>query len=455
MRLIRSFSGLRFRSPSSQRPAALGLGVFAVATGIAACSDSSPTSTTTKQLSTADAAYIDSALAFEDTVFYYHSKVNFAAQKTAVRDSGSRSGAQHFDSVLYDVIDYSINPFLRNAGDQHSDFFRPDEAPGAVNTPASDPRFHVSGLMLPAAAGVRTANPVAYLWFPTYDGTNDRGRADSTQTVIRALDQNNPCGWVLDLRFNPGGQPTAMMSALNPLIGDTPVSRTQRGFGGWVDYDNVTVYLYTQGGVAGVYDPASGQSYPEVQATSEYTLKRPNSPVAILTGPLTASAGELLTLGFRSGTVVPSRTFGEATYGVTTVPYNRTLSDGGFLNITAALMMDRNGQLYGGKLTPDQAVANAPAYNTLLPTQAGTNPDVVVRAAATWLQGLTACGGTTAALAPPAYSRDISAAAPPALKSGFDVRRVSRHWSTRLMRALAPGAYTRRAIAQEAVARQR
>lgn len=420
-----------------------GRGTFA-ATALAAAvlasacnSDASTTAPTPKTLSASASAYIDTALAFENEVFYFHSKVNFPAQQSAVRDSANRTGSQGplQDTLYYGVLDYSIDPFFRNAGDEHSAYFRPSEAPG-TDAPANDPRFQVSGLMLPAAAGVRAGTAVAYVWFPTYDGANDNGRADSTQTVIRTLDRNAPCGWILDLRFNPGGQPTAMMAGLNPLIGNTPVTGGQRGFGGFVDYTNQMAYLYTIGGHAGEYDPASQQFYEQVVASNPYTLQHPNSPVALLIGPATASAGEWLTLGFKGGPV-PYRTFGEPTYGVTTVPYGYSFADNGFLNITAGIMMDRLGNLYGGKLTPDQSVVG-PSYRTLLPTQAGTSPDVVVQAATAWLESQPSCGGTATASVSPSFSRDASGGIAPAPVTPWtNAGRLSRHWLTQVPRSLA------------------
>ncbi len=430
--------------PAPQGPAlrrargAVALGAFSTAVAAAACSSDAVTTGTVaaKPLSPSASAYVDTALSWESQVFYFKSKVNFPAQQSSVRDSATRTHSQGpgNDTLYYGVMDYSIDPFLRNAGDEHSAYFRPSEAPG-TDAPASDPRFQVSGLMLPASAGVHTGTSVAYVWFPTYDGANDNGRADSTQTVIRTLDQNSPCGWVLDLRFNPGGQPTAMMAGLNPLIGDTPVSSTQHGFGGFVDFENSTAYLYTIGGHAGEYDPSNGQFYEQVRATNPYTLKRPNSPVAILTGPLTASAGEWITLGFKGGPV-PYRTFGEPTYGVTTVPYGYSFADNGFLNITAGIMEDRLGNLYGGKLTPDQTVIG-PSYRTLLPTQAGTTPDVVVQAATAWLESQTSCGGTATASAGPSFSRDALGVAPAPLKPWTSAGRLSRHWLTQVPQHLA------------------
>ncbi|MDQ6926016.1 MAG: hypothetical protein M3154_07250, partial [Candidatus Eremiobacteraeota bacterium] len=104
--------------------------------------------------------------------------------------------------------------------------------------------------------------------------------------------------------------------------------------------------------------------------------------------------------------------------------------------------IDRLGNRYGSKLVPDQMVGG-PSYRTLLPTQAGTAPDAVVQAATAWLQSLPACGGTAMTAITPSFSRNGTRAALPPLKAGQAIQRVSRHWSTRLTRTLAPDGIAR------------
>lgn len=379
------------------------------------------TATTPVTGAVARANYRDTLLAFERDVFYWNDRVNWTQQASSVT---AQVNAATTHGGLWNAADASIDPWLRNAGDEHSAFFPPTDAPGVVDSPAGDTRFLVSGTTLPTAG----AAPLAYLWLPTYSGKNDVGRADSTQAVIRTLDQSGPCGWVLDLRFNPGGTWASMMAGINPIFGDAPASRTLTGFAGLVDRFDARAYFYVQNGGAGVFDPASGKAYPQVQASGNYTLKRPNSPVAVLLGPLTASAGELITLGFRGGPV-PVRTFGEATYGVTTTPVGIYLApDSGYLNVTAGIMFDRTGQRYGGQLQPDQAVPSGPrclarsqggcpltaqlfgaTYARTTPTPDASS-DATLQAATTWLRQQAACTGAPAAQRGPRLARAAAAA---------------------------------------------
>ena len=105
--------------------------------------------------------------------------------------------------------------------------------------------------------------------------------------------------------------------------------------------------------------------------------------------PNTASAGELIILAFR-GAATPMRTFGTDTYGLTTTPAGIYLRpDSAYLNITAAVMFDRTGKVYGSTLVPDQRIAS----NVPVPT-IGVR-DETVNAAITWLQSQPACGGSS------------------------------------------------------------
>lgn len=408
------------------------------------------TATTPVSGTVARANYRDTLLAFEREVFYWNDQVNWAQQASSVT---AQVNAATTHGALWAAADASIDPWLRNAGDDHSAFFPPTEAPGVVDSPANDARFLVSGTTLPTTG----AAPLAYLWLPTYSGKNDTGRADSTQAVIRTLDQSGPCGWVLDLRLNPGGSWAAMLAGINPIFGDAPASRTQTGFAGLVDRFNTRFYLYVQGGRAGLFDPARNTTDEYARATTNYTLKRPNSPVAVLTGPLTASAAELITLGFRGGPV-PARTFGEATYGLTTTPYGIYLQpDSGYLNITGGVMFDRTGQLYGSKLQPDQAVSGTrclpanqggcplaaqlfgAAYTRTTPTP-DASTDATLQAASTWLRQQAACTGAPVAQRGPSLSRAAAAADLPGVVAPSPVRgRVSPYFIGQGLTARALG----------------
>lgn len=398
--------------PSASRPR-LPLALAALAALAAACSDSTgPTPGVTKYVSTtpisgntARAFYGDTLLDWEHGVFYWADRVDWASHDASVR---AQVAAAKTHGQLWDAADASIDPWLRDAPpdgpDYHSLYFPPSDSPGITDA-SPDPRNLASGVTL-AAAGQPA---LAYLWLPGFAGKSINGRVDSIQTVIRTLDQSSPCGWVLDLRRNLGGYTDAMIAGINPIFGNAPASRTLPGYGGDVDRENGRVLWFVNNGTAGVYDPDADRTYPFAKASNPYTLKRPGSPVAVLTGPTTASASEAITIGFRGNTAVPSRTFGEPTYGVTTGPFGiYLLPDSGYLNITATIMFDRTGHLYGGKIQPDELVTGGPQYETLTPTPSASDP--VIAAASAWLRQQPACTGASTAAARLNPSREPASA---------------------------------------------
>ena len=105
----------------------------------------------------------------------------------------------------------------------------------------------------------------------------------------------------------------------------------------------------------------------------------------MLTSGLTASAGEATTIFFRG---LPfARSFGEPTIGLTTFNVRKTLADGAFLDITAAVDVDRSGVAYDGPIPPDEPIAlDWAAINT--------GKDASIEAASSWLRSQPACAIT-------------------------------------------------------------
>jgi C-terminal processing protease CtpA/Prc len=107
-----------------------------------------------------------------------------------------------------------------------------------------------------------------------------------------------------------------------------------------------------------------------------------SAPVAVITGFYTMSSGEAVAIAFRGRP--NTRSFGEPTAGKSTANQGERLSDGSMLLVTAALMADRNGMLYGIPIQPDERVD----------ARAGTaaEEDHALAAAVNWLRGNCAKG---------------------------------------------------------------
>ncbi len=195
-----------------------------------------------------------------------------------------------------------------------------------------------------------------------------RNGLDGISTVEAAV---RPCGWVLDLRRNSGGFPFSMLSVLEPFLGNGPFLGFAYGDGTRqaVVFDNGTLRV------------GASKSW-----VNENPVRLPDQeiPLALLTSPNTASAGEAAVIAFVGRR--NSRTFGEPTVGVTSANVGISLSDGAFVMVTHSYDTDRSGKLYDGPLVPEAAI-------TTDWTTFGTGADPVLTAAQSWLDGQPACVG--------------------------------------------------------------
>ncbi len=103
-----------------------------------------------------------------------------------------------------------------------------------------------------------------------------------------------------------------------------------------------------------------------------------HQPVAVLTGPRTASSGEAVVVAFRGR--LDTRSFGLPTAGRSTSNSTFDLPDGSRLLLTTAVMIDRTGAAYGGRIAPDVRIDSAK-----------TAEDGALAAAQAWLRGRKTC----------------------------------------------------------------
>jgi len=221
----------------------------------------------------------------------------------------------------------AIRMTIKALGERHT-FLRAPLAkasprPGAPRPPAAQP--------LPTG---RMAGPVGVVTLPSLMRARLGGGDErvSYQAAIRAFlksaDAAGACGWVIDLRGHTGGDMYGGIWGLSPLLGPGPHGR--------------------------FVAPKSGPTPWPVDPEPGPPLRRPDAPVAVLIGPRTGSAGEDVAIAFAGRPA--TRTFGQASAGLTTANVGLPLPDGAVLALTTAHIEDRTGRRYDGPLIPDETV---------------------------------------------------------------------------------------------------
>jgi C-terminal processing protease CtpA/Prc len=217
------------------------------------------------------------------------------------------------------------------------------------------------------AIGQKTA---AYLGLPIDVGT--RLYPTDAQAAMAAVDSADTCGWIIDLRHTRGGDLWTYFAALSPILGEGHL-------GGFVYNDGSEETWRLENGKVFWADEEREESYVRGR---RYELERPSPPVALMVGPLTEAAGELVVVAFQGwGTV---RTFGEATLGAPHLILHTPLSDGANLYISGARGLDRLGTVYNGPINPDEPLS-------IVWQHLGDDNDPVISAALDWLATQPAC----------------------------------------------------------------
>jgi carboxyl-terminal processing protease len=305
-------------------------------------------------------AVLDSALALARRYALWRDTVTWGVVEPRVRElaAGARSSREAYPAVWY---------LLSRLGDRHSFMQTPNVAAswdaGRATNPAPQARALPEG--------------VGYVSVPAYSGgdsTGVRAYAERMHAALAGVAPAARCGWVVDLRPNAGGNMFPMLAGLKPFLGGGQLGRfwVPGGEGG----AGTLVEPWVAGREVGVEPP------PSLAALEQ-------APVAVLTGPRTASSGEVVTLAFRGRP--RTRSFGAPTAGLTTGNERYLLPDGAAILLTVSVYVDRTGTRYGGRVAPDSLVGPATAASPVPP--AGS-PDPALDAAAAWLRAAPGCAAT-------------------------------------------------------------
>jgi carboxyl-terminal processing protease len=315
-----------------------------------------PTSTPT--MSAEARAYLDQALDLVQQHALNRDQLDWPRVRQAAYDRAAKALTP---ADTYPAIKGALS-CLRDG--YHSRLFTPDEVAAMESGALDGANVDPSGELLDSG--------LAYLLLPGVGGSAElcQGYATAVQRLLGGLDAAEPCGWIVDLRQNNGGNMWPMLAGVGPLLGEGQAGS----------------FVYPDGR----HDP---WSYAEGQAScgdavviaidSSLALAplEPLPPVAVLTDRVTASSGEAIVVAFRGRP--DTRSFGTETAGWSTANQGFPLADGAVLNLTIARYADRTGTVYDGPITPDEVV------------NASEGPSVqVLEAAVTWLLSQPTCAGS-------------------------------------------------------------
>jgi Peptidase family S41 len=165
--------------------------------------------------------------------------------------------------------------------------------------------------------------------------------ADGIQRQIRDADRADLVGWIVDVRFNGGGNMWPMVAGVGPVLGEGLV-------GSFVPPTGRPNFWTFANGRSSLDGVALGQT------SSTYSLLESAPRVAVLTDAAVASSGEAVVVAFRGRP--NTRSFGGSTCGLSTANQTFALSDGATLVLTVSTMADRTGVAYGGVVVPDEQI---------------------------------------------------------------------------------------------------
>ncbi|WP_299437103.1 S41 family peptidase [uncultured Aquimarina sp.] len=242
-----------------------------------------------------------------ETNYLYRKNVNWSQVKSYIKEEALKSNTfeQSLEvcSKVFDTIKGNHLLLFSEKGLYQSNLKRQitqeDLHKSLLEAYAKEPKFEVKLI----------SDQYGYIFIPgmlllnaTQEELNER--AQKIYDAIIKLDNAKKIdGWIIDLRLNIGGNSNVMLAGLYHLIGDNTVSL-------YLDANkNVT---NRSGLLNGVY-----YENQKIQAEVKTGAKpKTNIPVALITGVMTASAGEFVALGFRGrkNTVI----IGEESYGLTT-----------------------------------------------------------------------------------------------------------------------------------------
>lgn len=234
----------------------------------------------------------------------------------------SQVNAQTPKDSIHNYLKSTIRAIIK-----HSDLFPPIEFNTIINKPKE-----------PTIKGKIIYENIAYLYVGScdaIDSLNSKSYADTLQNALIYLYDQNPIGWIIDLRDNIGGNMYAMIAGLGPLFGSG-------NLGYHIGKEDSPWYFKKEG-------PQGNMDYIKI-SNSDFEFER-KLPLVALVNKNTASAAEAIAISFNC--YPRSILIGESTNGLTTGNEMFFLSDSTCLNLTTSVMADCKKNKYPNGIIPE------------------------------------------------------------------------------------------------------
>ncbi len=281
--------------------------------------------------------YLDSLKKLVKNNSLYNDSINWKVfdKQLKILSTGMQSFTEA--QLLANYIIYELKKY----GDNHSMFMVPFAAMELKNGDIMDDGRKVVTEYL--------GNGIGYISMPGFGTFKDSlcaVFATYAQNQIKKIDiENKICAWVVDLREDNGGNCSAMVAGLGPILGD--------GITSWeLSPKKDTIRYGYQNGK--YYFEEKGKKEWTSTVDNPYYLKNKNVAIAVLTGPGCGSSGECAVAAFIGK--ANTKLFGQPTAGFTKGNTDFSLPDGSIILISSGIQTDRNGKKYPERIFPDVQV---------------------------------------------------------------------------------------------------
>ncbi len=238
----------------------------------------------------------------------------------------------------------AIGHVIAALDDKHCHFYPPSSSAFRA---AKDTAPAPAGRPMPFTTAFRNGNTavISLLSYSEPDATRRRKVADSLYAFLSGLREKKATGLIIDLRKMEGGSNAPFLCGLGALTGRDLLFT-------YVDNrNNKYAYRFLNGTL---WRETKRARFRELSIRAYREGNIPPLRIAVITGPYTASTGEIIAIMFKG--LPHCRSFGAATYGLPTGVSVYGLADGARIALANTVPRDRDGHRYTGPVIPDEPI---------------------------------------------------------------------------------------------------